>query len=147
MSNKDTTEKKIEVMIAYVRGETVQARHRDLGDIAFSDLGDTAPSWNWDEIEYRIKPKAEYRPYKGWEEMKSDFAKRVGCSPEVQDPLLIPIIWVKEISGNHYIRLINGFDGGGFVIVAGGKWITFSVLLRDYTYLDGSPCGIEEANE
>ena len=50
-----TTEEKIKVMQAYTRGEEIERRSANCEEDEWAFAG--LPVWNWDNFEYRIKPK------------------------------------------------------------------------------------------
>lgn len=91
-----------------------------------------------------------FRPYKDTDEMIEDFKKRYssygGCSGK-DNPMYNPMIWVKAkgIEKNKY--LITKFYENKKVTMNFDEDV-FSTglcrLLDDFTYLDGTPCGIEE---
>lgn len=54
--NKEDTKKAISVMEAWMQGEVLQCRSR--GEAAWTTITSTWPTWNWQEVEYRIKPRA-----------------------------------------------------------------------------------------
>lgn len=133
-----TTKEKIEVMKAYAEGKKIQIRDRGLR--VWTDWGlSLEPDWNWGSYDYRIKPDSTYRPYKNTEEMIEDFKKRFNAKVP---PYAMPMIWVKRKDGSNLAKLITGFRD---------KWVEIIIsvwdmhnLFEDYTYLDGSPCGMNE---
>jgi hypothetical protein len=68
-----TTKEMIEVMQAYEKGEEIERRLADCEDIW---VPATSPYWNWDNFEYRVKPK-EPKFKDGDEVVRKSFA---GCS-------------------------------------------------------------------
>lgn len=75
----------------------------------------------------------KWRPYKDTDEMIHDFCIRF--------TLKLPLIWVKsKLAGIK--RLVNGYDVNA--IYFDNTSIILKSLFEDYTYLDGSPCGIKE---
>ena len=132
-----TTQEKIEVMKAYAEGKEIQTRCKT--DMEWADwVVRGEPKWNWEELDYRIKPESTYRPYKDTEEMIEDFKKRFNV--EVP-PHAMPMIWV-EYKTLKERKLITGFKDKVVVIIA-SVW-GMDDLFEDYTYLDGSPCGMKE---
>lgn len=128
-----TTQEKIEVMKAYTEGKKIQVR--EIGAEHWSNwILSLEPDWNWFSCEYRIKPENKYRPYKDTDEMIEDFKRRAEIAT---NKMSLPWIWIKS-KKDGYRFLLSVF---GAVAVDG---ITFSDLLDEYTYLDGSPCGMKE---
>ena len=130
-----TTQEKIEVMKAYAEGKKIQ--YKPKANPTWADCIDE-PLWNWEWTDYRIKPESTYRPYKDTDEMIVDFKKRF--SVEVP-PYAMPTIWV-EYKTLKERKLITGFKDKVVVITA-SVW-GMDDLFEDYTYLDGSPCGMKE---
>ena len=85
--------------------------------------------------------KEEFRPYKDVDEMVEDFVKRFNV--DVQ-PYEMPLIWIKTKDADKKY-LIARFASA--VTICHNTEVytpTFEDLAEAYTYLDGSPCGIEE---
>ena len=60
---REEARKAAEVMLAYANGEEIE--------IAYSNSSYqtvTSPEFNWGKVEYRVKPKPTYRPFKDNEE-------------------------------------------------------------------------------
>lgn len=128
-----TTQEKIEVMKAYTEGKKIQAR--DIGGKYWWNVElPEEPSWDWYHHDYRIKPESTYRPYKDTDEMIEDFKRRAEIAT---NEMSLPWIWIMS-KKDGYRYLLSIF---GTVTVDGTN---FSDLLDDFTYLDGSPCGIRE---
>lgn len=127
-----TTQEKIEVMKAYEEGKKIQWSSK--ANPKWCDC-DGEPSWNWNWDEYRIKPESKYRPYKDTEEMIEDFKKRFNAKVP---PYAMPMIWVRNKTFKD-CRLITVFRDKVVMIIVSGE--DMKELFKDYTYLDGSPCG------
>lgn len=86
----------------------------------------------------RAKEK-KWRPYKDTDEMIEDYKKRfnVDCPDYV-----MPLIWIKHKEWPSSKYLITGFNKSTIIVTYIEK--EFTTLFDDYTYLDGTPCGIEE---
>lgn len=129
-----TTKEKIEVMKAYEEGKTIQAFDLEQGKW----VNCHNPTWNWLSFDYRIKPESKYRPYKDTEEMIEDFKKRFNAKVP---PYAMPMIWVRNKTFKD-CRLITVFRDKVVMIIVSGE--DMKELFKDYTYLDGSPCGMKE---
>ena len=82
--------------------------------------------------------KKKFRPYNDINEMIDHFNERFDLIPQ---KYRLPTMWIKhKDSGCKY--LITGCADDH--ILAYPYTIKFEVLLENFTYLDGSPCGIEE---
>lgn len=89
------------------------------------------------------------RPYKDTDEMVKDFIKKYSCYSNLEaneNPMYFPAIWLEsQITCNKYLvtRISNNntvtlnYEESPFTI-------SLKTLLNEYTYLNGSPCGIEE---
>lgn len=131
-----TTQEKIEVMKAYTEGKQIQLKI--LGN--WKDWHDGQdPEWNWEANEYRIKPESTYRPYRNTAELIEDYLRRNG---RPSDGIYMPMIWVKNDDG--FTTLIVEFGPNHVWRSVVHEGVSMSKLFQDYTYLDGSPCGVKE---
>lgn len=94
----------------------------------------------------------KFRPYKDTDEMIEDFKRRYnsysGWSGK-NNPMYTPMIWLKSKATGfrHLVTDYSDNDCGHCnktCIWIGTLPIKFKKLHEDYTYLDGTPCGIEE---
>lgn len=84
----------------------------------------------------------KYRPYKDTEEMIKDFLERYNSyngNSNMGNPMYNPLIWIKR-TGSQYAELIVAI---GDKKVCANAVYTLDMLFDDFTYLDGSPCGIK----
>lgn len=80
----------------------------------------------------------KWRPYKNCNEMIADFKKRFNvCCPDYA----VPLIWVKLNVGT-LTSLVTDFCIDK--IYMSNLEMYLEGLFKYYTYLDGTPCGIEE---
>lgn len=131
----ETRKKFVEVIKAWEDDKTIQFFNSGVND--WVDV--IRPLWEA-EVKYRVSPKEkEYRPYTSSAEMIADFITRfkVNC-PSYAEPL----IWVKHKKNVDHHYLITCFFHEAGVRMLGSLY-TFDDLLGDYTYLDGSPCGMK----
>ena len=108
----------------------------------FIENDDETMSYN---LFYLIQEPEEkkFRPYKDTDEMIEDFKRRYnsyGGWSGKDNPMYNPLIWIKDKGNIKY--LINLF--GTKCVHTDQVHCSVDELLVDYTYLDGSPCGIEE---
>ncbi len=84
------------------------------------------------------KEKKKYRPYESSAEMIADFIDRfnVICTSFCE-----PLIWVKRKDGVERVLIIK--FGEALVALENDTYWDMEELLEQYTYLDGSPCGME----
>ena len=95
----------------------------------------------------------KFCPYSNPDEMIEDFKKRYnaydGWSGK-DNPMYNPLIWIKsKDTGFRYLVTDYGNDDNCGHCNKSCIWIGtislgFTELFDDYTYLDGTPCGIEE---
>lgn len=79
----------------------------------------------------------KFRPYKDTDEMIEDFSKRYKANVPSYG---MPLIWLKSDFGNKF--LIIAFTNDSVKTDKG--YCLLQEVFEKYTYLDGSPCGIEE---
>ena len=126
------TKEMIEVMQAYDRGEQIERRDRCGNNWFLSPV----PSWDWVQYDYRVKPKPTYRPYKNAAEFLAAQKehgmniRRKGCNYYI-----LPLYITDNMISIQYPR------SDGSVVSVDKLYID---LLREYTWQDGTPCGIEE---
>lgn len=109
----------ISVMQAYADGKEIQirgSRNEVWRDWVLPD----APTWDWHNYEYRIKPEPKYRPYANAEECFSDMQKHGG--------------WMRHKSADGYLFINRVSVRSSF------EWLFESYVWVD----DGSPCGVKE---
>lgn len=115
------------VIQAYTDGKPIQSRYIK-GDTSLW-YDNENPSFNDDDLEYRIKPEPKYRPFANAEE----------CWAEMQKHQ--PVGWVKT-KDNTY-RLINLV--GEHRIILGCQDIDWSyeILFNDFKFYDDAPFGVK----
>lgn len=131
-----TTKEMIEVMQAYERGEQIEYRYKD-AERWFSPLHPSfEPVWNWAEFEYRVKIQPAYRPYKNIQEFLQA-QKEHGMNVRLNgcNYCRLPLYIADTLIG------VQCPQSDGSVI---SIKVSYKDLLRDYTWQDGTPCGIEE---
>ena len=105
-------------------------------------------SWNLFYLVEEPKEK-KFRPYKDTDEMIEDFKKRYnsyGGWSGKNNPMYSPLIWIKPKGTEKNSYLITRFSEKKvtFILECSIYTMPLYALFEDYTYLDGSPCGIEE---
>lgn len=90
---------------------------------------------NWQFIR-EIIGETKYRPYKDTDEMIADWKERnKGNWAETS----MPLIWVKGKNGEKHLLT----DYSDWSVESSYDKISMTALFKDYTYLNGSPCGKE----
>ncbi len=132
MTREDAKEL-LPIIQAYAEGKTIQMK--DSSDDCWHDIIGLIKFYDKPDI-YRVKPDEVFRPYKDCDEMIADFKKRFSVTVPF---CTIPSIWVKS---NNDKEFITGVDDN--YVRVNVTWYTLDDLFEDYTYLDGSPCGVKE---
>ena len=134
MTREETAEH-IKVLQAFVDGKAIEERRISFDHTEWVDNNN--PEWRWDKFDYRIKPKSKYRPFKNVEECWNEMKKHQ------------PFGWLKDkdselrniqaltekmstIADGVYLRGINLING----------WHVFEEAVKEYTFADGEPFGI-----
>lgn len=130
-----TIKEQIEVMQAYADGKKVQCKSKHIDDDMWVDSSN--PSWNFACLDYRIKHEPKYRPYNDTAEMITDWMERFGT---YDTKVVMPPIWVKD--RNDYKYHITEYFDGSVGLFSRDETLLIE-LFKNYTYLDGSPCGKE----
>ena len=126
-----TTKEMIEVMQAYERGEQIE--YREKKDSEWLPLFHD-PYWNLSNFDYRVKPT--HRPYKNAAEFLAA-QKEHGMNIRLNGHNYygFPLYITDTLIGIQCLR-----SDGSVVSVAK----LYEDLLREYTWQDGTPCGVEE---
>jgi len=100
---------------------------------------------DWCAADYRPvveQPKEKkYRPFKDCKELCDFWYTKTAVNVP---SYAMPLIWVKRKSAN-CIMLITAFNNSSFPVVSIDRvTYAFADLLEEFTFLDGSPCGVEE---
>lgn len=124
--------KAAEVMLAYANGEEVEV-------IGFGGQYKIVenPSFNWEKMKYRVKPKPTYRPFEDKEECWNEMLKHE------------PFGWVKKINGGYKQIMAIHMDMfnkhcADFSGQTGTACFEFEYIYKNYTFADGTPFGIKE---
>ena len=84
-------------------------------------------------INYRIKPEPKYRPFKSQKECWDEMLKHK------------PFGWVKNIETGDLCNISNIYESAGCAkVFLDTCAYTFSSLLNEFTFIDGTPFGIKE---
>ena len=128
------------------QGKQIQSRSKVWRDAEWED--DDYPQWNNQCMEFRVRPegfvpKKKWRPFKDIEELKQTWEKKF--DPLVHPELFEPMIWVRSKSNTTSTYLISHFCGNvGVVHIYSSLDTSLEQLYEDFTFLDGTPCGVEE---
>lgn len=112
---REEARKAAEVMLAYANGEEIE--------IAYSNSSYqtvTSPEFDWGKVEYRVKTKPTYRPFKDKEECWNEMLKHE------------PFGWLIDKDGDYLLPSTAGDD------------TDFICRFRVLKFADGTPFGIKE---
>ena len=120
---REEARKAAEVMLAYANGEEIE--------IAYSNSSYqtvTSPEFDWGKVEYRVKTKPTYRPFKDKEECWNEMLKHQ------------PLGWIKNECGNIFNIIAIFKDSINFNECSAH----YSELCKQFKFADGTPFGIKE---
>ena len=91
---------------------------------------------------HRAEP--HYRPFKDTDELIKVWGEKIGSTDYWGKgaDLTMPLIWVRRKEANTKGQLITNF--GDSCVVVSGVLEGMQTLFTDFTFLDGSVCGVEE---
>jgi hypothetical protein len=108
------------IIMAFAEGKTIQIKNGtgSWTDLFSSDFTNVPSS-------YRIKPEQEYRPFKTIDEVEACFDKIIRHKYETKSAKISFVV----------------FELGSIYI--GSSRISADKLLSDWTFIDGTPCGVK----
>ena len=118
-----TTKEMIEVMQAYERGEKIEALYNDV----WVDID--MPEWSWGLRDYRVKQEQKFVPFDTAEEFLAAQRKHGCCLITIED-------------GKQKLHDVS-ITLDGIVFEHGYLGNLEDLLLEDYKFADGTPCGKE----
>ena len=131
-----TTSEMISVMQAFNRGEQIEYRIKDFMRDDEWYVQKSIPEWDWRTYDYRIKPKPTYRPYKNAQEfLQAQKEHGMNIWQKGCNYYRLPLYITDTLISIQYPQI----DGSVFSVDK-----LYIDLLREYTWQDGTPCGIEE---
>ena len=120
----------LSVMRAYKEGKTIEQKSKNTASVWWINRN---PVWNWDYIDYRVKEEEEpsYRPYEDKNEFLDDSMNNgfYLCDKDTNARFLPTCVLAHEVE-----------------ITCNGEGIslTWKKLFENFTWDDGSPCGIKK---
>lgn len=128
-----THEEMIAVIQAHKEGKQIQCRTViKLGEEAirkeWTDLEHDKVAWNFGCCDYRVKPEPKYRPFKDADE----------CFNALQKHDMV----VRHIDGVYHLIVTISDD---YIWLGNASCGIDKIrLLNEFSFLDGTPCGIKE---
>lgn len=129
--NRERAKELLPIIQAFAEGKAIESRCIKGYTSLWYD--DEDPSFD-NDLEYRIKPEPKYRPFKDaeecWEEMlkHQPFGWVIGKSSHRH--------WAIESTGSNLTCSDNN-------VLIGSAWKSFSYMFEQYTFADGTPCGVK----
>lgn len=127
--NRDLVKRVLPILEAFNEGKEIQFQYSEnydwtgIDDIAFEALAEFPEK-------YRIKPKAEYRPFKSAREYLEEMEKHSAGA------------WYKPATTNtRYFQAVE-IGNHGFTD-SNRNYITYETAVKEYYFLDGSRLGIK----
>lgn len=123
------------ILQAYAEGKVIECRTKPStieGTDVPNDWTEMKEIEYWNNIEYRIKQEPKYRPFKDAEECWNEMQKHQ------------PFGWIKckdnSIPGKFmYITNVRNNE----VVISSALDISYSELIKYYTFTDGTPLGVK----
>ena len=116
------------IIQAFAEGKAIESRCIKGDKSLWYD--DEDPSFD-NDLEYRIKPEPNYRPFKDAEE----------CWQEMQKHQ--PFGWLKDKNDGH-LTLITVVDNDQMMALNGRVGWDFWGMMNNYVFADGTPFGVKE---
>ena len=141
---REEAKRLLPIIQAFADGKTVQYRisatfpRRYIRDFSYLKEWNDINEENFNgfiydgTVNYRIKPEPKYRPFKSQEECWDEMLKHK------------PFGWVKNIETGDLCNISNIYESEGCSKVFLACVYTFSSLLNEFTFIDGTPFGIKE---
>ena len=122
---KRTTKEMAEIMLAYERGEQIENYYK--GEWVLAKY----PKWNWEYVDYRVKPKPKYVPFETAEEFITAQRKKGRFI-------------IDKKSGTKYNIFINTSNIVYLTNIYSFSFLsTLKKIFDEFTFTDGTPCGKE----
>ena len=127
--NRKEAKELLPIIQAFAEGKEIESRCIKGDKSLWYD--DEDPSFD-NDLEYRIKPKTNYRPFRDAEECWKELLKHQ------------PFGWVKDKKDGHH-ALITAVDDDtcGMSLNGNAEW-SLSGIMDLFTFADGVPFGIKE---
>lgn len=122
------TKEKIAIMQAFADGKPIQYKFKDNPTNKWMDFSECVePSWNWDLVDFRVKPEPKVRPYT-FEEMCEAVSKH-GALVRTKDKAVYTVIYFDEEIVSYLHDITE----------------TYAEFMSKNVWLDdNSPCGVVE---
>lgn len=117
-----TTREMTDIMLAFANGEVIESKLKY--DSVWTK--NSSPTWNWSEVDYRVKPKPEVRPYKDAQEFLDAQERHGSYVTNKGLAYFLPVVVLPtQVKLNEFM-------------------VAYEELSREYWWQDGAPCGVME---
>lgn len=131
-----TIEEQIKILKAYKDGKKIQRKCINTRILPWTDVPGKDHVFNFQDYEYRVKPKEIYRPY-SMDEFKQVFIQEAFCKA--------PLVTSKQTSDMNYCIISFGRDTVTILHENGDREsLSYALMLNCFTWLDGRPFGVKE---
>lgn len=137
--NRNQAKEFYPILQAFAEGKVIESRTKPStvkGTDIPNDWTEMKEIEFWNNIEYRVKPKPKYRPFKDAEE----------CWNEMQKHEYFGWIKAKDASIPSRFMIINSVRNEEVSITSGIDF-TYNELVEYYTFIDRTPFGIKEEEQ
>ena len=125
--DRNDARRAVEVMLAYADGKEIEWAYKGEDNWKKADrLG-----FNWNDLQYRIKPQPKYRPFKDAEECWQEMLKHQ------------PFGWVKNKGGEERYNIVS-IDTKYIYFSPTMSSTNYNIVFDEYVFADGEPFGVEE---
>ena len=126
-----TTKEIIEIIQAYEKGASIQEKEI-VDDVEYYAKWEDVenPLWNFENYDYRVKPKPKYVPF----DTPDEFLEAQRVHGEVLEDKKNGVKMTAYVNKNGIVACAKFFSN---------TWMVSSLqnILRDYRFKDGTPCG------
>ena len=126
--NRKEAKELMPIIQAFAEGKSIESRCIKGDKSLWYD--DEDPSFD-NDLEYRIKPKTNYRPFRDAEECWQEMLKHQ------------PFGWIKG-KEDEYHTFITTVDNNDEMSLSGNSGWSFLGIMNNYTFADGTPFGMKE---
>jgi hypothetical protein len=86
-------------------------------------------------------PEKKWRPFKDIDELKDSWERKTNMPTVIGT---MSLIWAKYKNPPNEEVIILGFDNLNNMVFLMDDWVSLGALFDKCTFLDGTPCGVEE---
>lgn len=134
--NREEVRKAAEVMLAFADGKEIQYSNKGQNNW-LNWVNDSAPHFDWERVDYRIKPEPKYRPFLNQEECWEEMHKHPDFG------------WIVSKEGLEFSHICDIFTSASkrLMITLGideNNSFEADRYFNNFTFTDGEPFGVKE---